>query len=58
MSPIAVNRTTKFDSGGIRLYTVNSNADVKVEFPEHIEKLLKEMSKQPQAETGKRESLT
>lgn len=54
LSPISINRTTKFDSGGMRIYTVNGNADVKPEFPEHIENLFKERLKKARAKDVKR----
>lgn len=39
-SPIKVDKTSKYDSGGMPIYLINGNADVKIEFPEHIRKLL------------------
>ncbi|MCK4478865.1 hypothetical protein KAU88_10145 [Candidatus Bathyarchaeota archaeon] len=45
MSPISVNRTAKFDNGGLRIYSVHADADVKVEFPKFIEKLLARKNK-------------
>jgi len=42
ISPISVNRTNKFDSGGTPLYTIDSTLDVKLKLPEEIEKIHEE----------------
>jgi len=42
ISPVAISKTSKFESAGMPIYTVDSSMDVKAEMPEHLRKLLKE----------------
>jgi hypothetical protein len=41
-SPIRVDKTSKYDSGGMPVYMINGSADVKIELPEHLRKLLEQ----------------
>ena len=45
ITPTIISKTNKFDSGGMPIYVVDSNIGVKVEFPEHINRLLEEKRK-------------
>jgi len=42
ISPSAISKTSKFESAGMSLYTVDASIEVKVEMPEHIRKPLRE----------------
>lgn len=42
LSVVTLNKTDKFESGGMPIYTIDSNVDVKVDLPDHIHKLLEE----------------
>lgn len=45
LSPTTVNKTDKFDSVGIPIYTIDGSVDVKFELPNHIRKMLDKKSK-------------
>lgn len=45
ISPTSVNMTSKFDSGGMPVYFVDSAIDVKLKLPETVEKIRKEQTK-------------
>jgi hypothetical protein len=38
-SLIKIDKTSKYDSGGMPIYMINASADVKIELPEHLRKL-------------------
>jgi len=40
LSPVSINKTDKFDSAGMPIYTIDFTADVKIEMPERIRKLV------------------
>ena len=39
-SPISISKTSKFDRGGMPVYLVDSAADVKINLPKRVEKIL------------------
>jgi len=45
ISPISVNRTSKYDSGGMPVYTIDTTVGVKLMLPQDIEKIRKEHAK-------------
>jgi hypothetical protein len=45
ISPTSINRTSKFDSGGIPIYTLDFTIDVLLKLPEEIEKVLRKNQK-------------
>lgn len=45
LSVVSINKTDKFESAGMPLYTVNSNIDVKFELPEQMRKTVEEKSR-------------
>lgn len=49
LSAVTVNKTSKFESAGMPIYTVNLNIDFKVDFPENLQKLLEKKGKGEQA---------
>jgi hypothetical protein len=46
-SLIKIDKTSKYDSGGMPIYMINGSADVKVELPEHLRKLLEKKGSAP-----------
>lgn len=46
-SPFAISKTSKFDSQGLPIYSVNSTADVIFVFPEELERESKLVEKKP-----------
>jgi hypothetical protein len=42
LSAVTINKTNKFESAGMPIYTIDSNVDVKIELPSHIQKILEE----------------
>lgn len=45
LSVLTVNKTSKFESAGMPIYTINSNIDIKMELPEKLRKKLEEKKK-------------
>lgn len=45
-SPIEIAKTSKFDSQGLPIHLVNSTADIKITFPEEVEKELKKLKRE------------
>lgn len=45
ISLISAGRTSKFDKMGMPVYLVSSGADIKVNMPEHVERVLRQRSK-------------
>jgi hypothetical protein len=42
-SPLEISKTSKYDQQGLPIYTVNQTADMRIIFPEEIEKELKQL---------------
>jgi len=41
LSAVSINRTSKFDSGGMPIYLIDSGVDVKINLPERIDNILR-----------------
>jgi hypothetical protein len=45
ISPTIISKTSKFESGGMPVYLIDANLEMKLDLPDHIQKLLEEARK-------------
>jgi hypothetical protein len=44
-SPAVVSKTSKFESGGMPVYLIAGNVEMKIDLPDHIQKMMEEAKK-------------